>query len=333
MNKRRALLICHVGSEVGIGHLSRLLAVAETLRNDNKVIPEFLILGDVIRKDELARFKVHSFALVDDFVGSMDKTLINNEYAALIFDLYPNHNIDNLNELFRQLKQHDAHLIGVDGLLEHCDILDLIWVPAFNFDFSGHTDCNSVLKSGWDSFLIQKRLEHTEWSPGSKVLILTGGSDVSKLGETLPAQLDAVLGKDTDVHWVRGPFSGAPILPNKCRLLWTIHNAPEQLDELIVQSDYAMTVFGVSFFEVLQYGIPTVVFSPYGIKDNKELNALSKEGVAIVEGNSTRAINSLVELMNNEKLAREYSLNALRKMSINGVQNLCNEIYSLMGLK
>jgi spore coat polysaccharide biosynthesis predicted glycosyltransferase SpsG len=329
----RVLLVCHASSKIGMGHLSRLLALAETLRKDNKVIPEFLIFGDFIKKDDLRKFKVHSFSLVDDFFDTMDKTLINNEYAALIFDLYPNHSIDNLNESFKQLKRRDVHLIGIDALLEYCDILDLIWVPAFNFDFSGHTDCNSVLKSGWDSFLIQKRLEHTEWSPGSKVLILTGGSDVSKLGETLPAQLDAVLGKDTDVHWVRGPFSGAPILPNKCRLNWTTHNAPEQLDELIVQSDYVMTVFGVSFFEVLQYGIPAVVFSPYGIKDNKELDALSKEGVAIVEANSTRAINGLVELMNNEKLAREYSLNALRKMSINGVQNLCNEIYSLMRLK
>ena len=76
--------------EIGMGHLSRLLALAETLRKDNKVIPEFLIFGDFIRKDELAKFKVHSFSLVDDFVGTMDKTLINNEYAALIFDLYPN---------------------------------------------------------------------------------------------------------------------------------------------------------------------------------------------------------------------------------------------------
>ncbi|MDA7563038.1 hypothetical protein OAI52_00635 [Gammaproteobacteria bacterium] len=327
------LLVCHVSAEIGIGHLSRLLAVAESLRNDNKIVPEFLILGDIFKKNELARFKVHSFALEDDFVDMINKTLINNEYAALVFDLYPNHNIDNLNELFRQLKQRDLHLIGIDGLLEHCDILDLIWVPAFNFDFSGHADCNSVLKSGWDSFLLQKRLAHTEWSPGSKVLILTGGSDISKLGETLPAQLDAVLGEVTDAHWVRGPFSDAPNLPKNSRLNWTIHNAPEQLDELIVQSDYVLTVFGVSFFEVLQYGIPTVVFSPYGIKDNKELDALSKEGVAIVEANSTCAINSLIELMNNEKLAREYSMNALRKMSINGAQNLCNEIYSTMSLK
>ena len=52
------LLICHVSSKIGMGHLSRLLALAETLRKNNKVIPEFLIFGDFIRKDELAKFKV-----------------------------------------------------------------------------------------------------------------------------------------------------------------------------------------------------------------------------------------------------------------------------------
>ena len=329
----RALLVCHVSSKIGFGHLSRLLALAEKLKKDNKVVPEFLIFGDFIKKDDLGKFKVHSFSLVDDFVGTIDKTLINNEYDVLIFDLYPNHNIDNLNDLFKQLKQCDVHLIGIDALIEHCDILDLIWVPSFNFDFSGHTDCNSVLKSGWDSFLIQKRLEPTEWSPGSKVLILSGGSDVAKLGKTLPVQLDEVLGKNTEVHWVRGPFSSAPILPNKCRLNWTIHDAPESLDDLIVQSDYVMTVFGVSFFEVLQYGIPTVVFSPYGIKDNKELDALSKEGVAMVASGYKTQVDCLVELMSNHELSKSYSLNALSKMSINGVERLSKEIYSLIGSK
>tara|TARA_B100000787_G_C16184663_1_gene293912 strand:+ start:1065 stop:2060 length:996 start_codon:yes stop_codon:yes gene_type:complete len=326
----RVLLVCYVSSKIGIGHLSRLLALAETLKKDNQVIPEFMIFGDLIKKGELEKFKVHSFSLEDDFVDTINKTLINNEYTVIIFDIYPNHNIDNLNELFKHLKQRDLNLISVDALIEYCDILDLIWVPSFNFDFGEHSDCNSVLKSGWDSFLIQKRLEHTEWSPGSKVLILTGGSDVSKLGKTLPTQLDEMLRKDTEVHWVRGPFSRAPNLPKSCRLNWTIHDVPKQLDELIVQSDYVMTVFGVSFFEVLQYGIPTVVFSPYGIKDNKELGALSKEGVAAVEANSGRAVNSLIELMNNDEIAQEYSINALKKMSINGVQTLCNEIYSLV---
>jgi spore coat polysaccharide biosynthesis predicted glycosyltransferase SpsG len=181
--------------------------------------------------------------------------------------------------------------------------------------------------------LIQKRLKHKDWTPGSKVLILTGGSDVANLGESLPAQLDGLLAKNTEIHWVRGPFSSAPNLPEKCRLNWVAHNAPDQLDELIVQSDYVMTVFGVSFFEVLQYGVPTVVFSPYSNKDNNELNALLEEGVALVVNNPKLAIEGLLELMNNDELAKEYSVNALKKMSINGVQNFSKEIYSLMELK
>jgi spore coat polysaccharide biosynthesis predicted glycosyltransferase SpsG len=327
------LLVCHVSPEIGIGHLSRLLALAEALRKDNNVIPEFLIFGDFIKKDELANFNVHAFSLADDFIATIENILEMNNFDAVIFDLYSRNNIDNLSELFIQLKRRNICLISIDSLIEHCNILDLIWIPSFNFDCVRYADCTSVLKSGWDSFLIQKRLRHKDWTPGSKVLILTGGSDVSKLGKTLPIQLDKLLGKNIEPHWVKGPFSNTPNLPKKCRLNWTIHDAPEYLDELIVQSDYVMTVFGVSFFEVLQYGIPTVVFSPYGNKDNNELDALLEEDVAMVVNSPELAINGLIELMDNDELAKEYSMNALKKMSINGVQNFSKEIYSLIGLK
>jgi len=320
-----------VSPEIGVGHLSRLLALAETLRKDNKIIPEFLIFGDFIKKDELANFNVHDFSLKDDFVVTIKNILKNNDFDVLVFDLYPKHGIDNLGELFIQLKQRNIHLIGVDSLIEHCNILDLIWIPSFNFDCGRYTDCTSVLKSGWDSFLIQKRLQHKVWTPGVKVLILTGGSDIANLGETFPTQLDVSLDRGIELHWVQGPFASSPNLPKKCRLNWIVHNAPEQLDELIVQSDYVMTVFGVSFFEVLQYGIPTVVFSPYGDKDNDELEVLSGEGVAMVVNDSKLAIKGLTELMNNDELAKKYSKNALKKMSTNGAKNLSKEIYSLIG--
>lgn len=327
------LLVCFVNAEIGVGHLSRLLAIAETLRKDNKVTPELLIFGELIKKDELSNFKVHIFSPRDNFVVTIENMLKENNFDALIFDLYPNHNINNLSRLFKQLKQRNISLIGIDSLLEHCNILDLIWIPSFNFDCGRYIDCTSLLRSGWDSFLIQKRLHNKDWTPGEKVLILTGGSDVSSLRENLPVQLDKLLAKNTQIHWVRGPFSSTPNLPKKCRLDWVVHNAPEQLDELIVQCDYVMTVFGVSFFEVLQYGIPTVVFSPYGTKDNSELKALSKESVAMVVNTPKLAIEGLVELMSNDELSKVYSMNALKKMAINGVHNFSKEIYSLIGLK
>jgi len=328
-----ALLVCHVSPEIGLGHLSRLLALADTLRKDNIVIPEFLIFGDLIKKNELDNFNVHAYSLVDDFVATIENIVEINNFDVLILDLHTEHSIDNLGELFIHLKRRNIRVIGIDSLIEHCNILDLIWIPSFNFDSGRYTGCTSVLKSGWDSFLIQKRLQHENWSPGSKVLVLTGGSDVANLGESLPAELDKLLDMNIELHWVKGPFSSAPNLPKKCRLNWVVHNAPEQLDELIVQSNYVMTVFGVSFFEVLQYGIPTVVFSPYGEKDNDELGALSEEGVAMVANNPKHGTDGLIELMNNDELAKEFSMNALKKMSINGATNLSKEIYSLIGLK
>jgi spore coat polysaccharide biosynthesis predicted glycosyltransferase SpsG len=330
MNKPRILLVCYVGVNIGLGHLSRLLALADVLRKERKVQPEFLIFGDFIKKNELSNFNVHTFLLSDDFIDTIKNILETDNYDAVVLDLFPNHNIDNLGGLFIQLKRSNICLISIDSLIEHCNILDLIWIPSFNFDCSKYTNCNSILKSGWDSFLIQKRFQHKGWTPGSKVLVLTGGSDVSNLGKTLPAQLDKLLDKNIELHWVKGPFSVAPKLPKQCRLNWTVHDSPEYLDELIVQIDYVMTVFGVSFFEVLQYGIPTVVFSPYGIKDSNELNALSEEGVSVVVNNSKLAINGLIELMNNDELAKQYSVNALKKMSINGTKNLSKEIYSLV---
>lgn len=327
---QKVLLVCFVSAKVGLGHLSRLLALAQNLKKDKKVIPEFLIFGELIQKDELDSFVVHNFPVGNDFTQTIQDLLEDNNFKAIVIDVYQNYNISNLHDLFKQLKQQNIFLISIDSLIEHCDILDLIWIPSFNFDITKYTNCKSLLRSGWGSYLIQKRLNNKEWKPGSKILVLTGGSDISNLGNTLPTQIDQILDKNSEVHWVKGPLSANPKLPEKQKLKWIFHDAPQQLDEIIVQSNYVLTVYGVSFFEVLQYGVPTVVFSPYDKKDNINLEILSKEDVAIVTYNSESAINEISNLMNDEELANKLSVNALKKMSINGSQQLSMEIYSLL---
>jgi UDP-N-acetylglucosamine:LPS N-acetylglucosamine transferase len=104
----------------------------------------------------------------------------------------------------------------------------------------------------------------------------------------------------------------------------------ESLDELIVNCNYALSVFGVSFFELLQYGIPTVVFSPYDGKDEIELLELSKEKIAIVSKNNETAVKDLFYLMQNEKLAISLSQKAMSKLSVNGALNLANKIVSFL---
>jgi spore coat polysaccharide biosynthesis predicted glycosyltransferase SpsG len=325
------LLICYVNSEIGLGHLSRLLAVAESLRNEKYLAPEFLIFGDYIEKKELLKFKVHNVPITDTFSIKVKNILKFNSYKAIIFDLYPAHNIVNFDKLCKEIKRNKILLISIDSLFEYSDILDFIWVPSTNFNDKKYQKISKKIKTGWDSLLIQKRLAQKEWVPGKNLLVLTGGSDFYQLGNTLPTQLDSSLDNDVQVHWVKGPFSNYPVMPKECRLNWNIHNNPEYLDDLIVQSNYVMTVFGVSFFEVLQYGIPTVVFSPNMSKDSMDLVAIEKEGVALVSKNIQIAIRDIIELMNNNELSEIYSSQALKKMSINGAQNFSKEIYNLLG--
>ena len=143
--------------------------------------------------------------------------------------------------------------------------------------------------------------------------------------------MDKNLDEGVIVNWVRGPFSKEPTLPKQSRLNWNLHHAPDCLDELIVNCDYALTVFGISFFELLQYGIPTVVFSPYSDKSNKDLEALKNEEVALVADNYKSGTKKLFDLMNDNKLAKKCSSNSLQKMSVNGTESLAKEIYSLVG--
>lgn len=326
----KILLVCYVSSKLGLGHLSRLLALAQNLKKDKNAVPEFLIFGDLIKKDELNSFVVHNFSVENDFTQTIQGLLKDNNFKAIVIDVYQNHNISNLQNLLTQLKKQNIFIISIDSLIEYCDILDLIWIPSFNFDNTKYINCKSLLRSGWDSYLIQKRLNNKQWKPGLKILVLTGGSDISNLGKTLPTQLDQILDKNSEVHWVKGPLSDDPILPEKSKLKWVLHDAPQQLDELIVDSNYALAVFGVSFFEVLQYGIPTVAFSPYDNKDDTDLAALSKEDVALVAYNLKSAIKELLKLIIDEKLAKKISINALKKMSINGSEKLSKEIHLLL---
>ncbi len=331
MEKRIILLVCHASSSVGLGHLSRLLALAKFLKVNNNYQVEFLIFGEDFKKAELKYYKTYQFSASSDFINSSKQIIEQVSPSMVIFDLYPKLLPPNLEKFFEWTRSKDIRLIGIDSLFSYTPFLDHVWIPSFDSNLAKKSVLRDKLTSGWDSILLQKRLQTKKWKPGFRVLILTGGSDATGLGETLPTLLDDMLKEDTVLDWVKGPFSSDPLLPSKCKLNWNIHISPPHLDELIVQSNYVLTVFGLSFFEVLQYGIPSVVFSPYGKKDDNEMKSLAKEGVSLVSWNSIHAVEQLVELMKNDSLAQDYSDNSLVKMSTNGVKKLSSKIQLLLG--
>jgi spore coat polysaccharide biosynthesis predicted glycosyltransferase SpsG len=323
---KQVLLVCHAAPTTGLGHLSRLLALAQALKKNEKLNVEFLIFGELVEKTELKEYRVNYKSLSDDFIIAVKEIAVNIGTNVVVFDLYPQAIPDNIEYLFGWLTERDVSLVGIDSLIEYCNTIDLLWFPSFYFNSEAYDNCKATIKSGWDSFLIQKRLPNRKWCTGANVLVLTGGCDTTNLFKTLPRQLDKSLEEDVSLHWVQGPFSSPPHLPNKQQLNWEIHKAPNRLDDLIVQSNYVLTVFGVTFFEVLQYGIPSVVFSPYGENDNEEMIALERENVACVSVDVENAVQDLERLMRHDLLAKNFNKLALEKMAVNGTHQLANSI-------
>ena len=328
VNRPHVLLVCYAEPHIGLGHLSRLLALAQALMKTDKVQVEFLVFGESVNKAGLNDFKTHFIPASTEFLSGVTRFL-TQETTCTVFDLYAIDKIQNLKPLFVELKAQNISIINIDCLTQYVDLIDIIWIPSFYFKVNQVLDDPDKIKYGWDCYLIQKNLVTPKWKSGENVLVLTGGSDITHLGQNLPDKIDKLLKSGTHVHWIKGPFARPPKIPNHSRLKWTVYNAPERLDEYIVQSHYVLTVFGVSFFEVLQYGIPTVVFTPYEHQTSEEMLALAKENVAMVSKNDNTALNDLIELMNNNDIALTYSENALKKLSVNGSKQLSELVCSL----
>lgn len=324
------LVVCHAGASTGLGHLSRMLALIAALRTRGVTDLRMLVIGEEIKLSGLEavphRIAAPDAHLADDVLLEIDAV----SPSVVVFDLYPGRVEDGLNSMLKILAERGIRLVGVDSLRSSCSVLDLVWIPSFHVAPSELLACPGKLKFGWDTFLIRKRITDRKWRPGNRVLALTGGSDATGQGATLPGLLDRSLSAGTEVHWVRGPFSPAPLLPPSSRLKWLVHDAPNGLDELIVASDYVITVFGVSFFEAANYGIPTVVFSPYGEKDSVELGALRAERMCEVAANGEAAVERLVTLMADPETAACYSTSCKRLLAVDGAGNLAEHIHSLI---
>jgi len=313
-----ALLVCHAGKGMGLGHLTRSLVVARSISQELGFGVRLLIQGDSVQRADLAEFDHQFLGIDEDLVESILQWARQIDAQIVILDLHPRLIPEDIESLLRILRQSGRKTIGVDSLVNHRSILDLVFMPSFCFSHSGSFTGKSPILYGWDCYLLNVKRQSMEWKHGMQVLALTGGSDATDLGKTLPIMLNDALPGSTELHWVTGPYAPQPVKLESPRISMVNHQSPSGLDDLMINSNYAVTVFGVSFFELLYYGVPTVVFSPYGNKDDAELTAIASEGVALVAWDEVEAVAKLKELMADDKLAASLSFCARQKLSVPG---------------
>jgi spore coat polysaccharide biosynthesis predicted glycosyltransferase SpsG len=322
----KILCVCHAGTGVGLGHISRALVAAKALQQEFGADIQLLIQGDLDISYALSGVP-HQFVGFDQSLSACIEDINHREGLEIVlFDLHPQRIPLDFDSLLNRLRASACHLVAVDGLLRYRPKLDLIFIPSFLFAPPADMSDGAPIVYGWDCFLLNIKETPRDWRVGRKVLALTGGSDATHLGESWPDLLNRSLPTNVELHWVTGPFSSKPNLPVRQRIRIIEHVAPAGLGRLMQQANYAVTVFGVSFFELLYLGVPTVVFSPYSGKDSAELSAIEASGVALVAADEREATDRLVDLLTRDYLAQQLSERARTALGKSGAQRLCSEI-------
>jgi spore coat polysaccharide biosynthesis predicted glycosyltransferase SpsG len=319
------LLVCHASPAVGLGHLSRMLALARAMRGTG-IACCLLVCGEAPARKELEEFP-HRFVAEE---SNLCLEILRAGAEAVVFDLHPKRIPNDLPPILDELGYRGVRRIAVDGMLDQTGRLDLVWIPSFHLPLDRRQGLQAPIRYGWGCYLIRRHPSPPTWQPGRRVLVLTGGGDTAGLGLSLPRLLDSALPEDAEICWVRGPFAGQPEIPSTPRLGWAVEQAPEGLGDLLAESHYVLTVYGVSLFESLQCGRPTVVFSPYGEKDNAELAKLREEDVAAVAADAEAAVRELARLMGDHPRARHLATAARNRMARDGAAALAAEIAALL---
>lgn len=325
------LLVTQCGRNIGLGHLMRMMVLAHTLQDSHSAGVRLLIQGEKISHPQLDLLPCRYIRERESLTKVMEEELRIKSADVMVFDLAPSWVPDNLETFLNELRQQGTTLIGVDGLFECVDELDLIYVPSFYLapQFQSLEEQGKV-SYGWQNYLLPHKQEYSPWHDGNKLLVLTGGSDTRNLGELWPTMLDEHLPKDTEIHWVQGPFANIPNIPKNPRLNWVCHYSPDNLKFLMADTSYALALHGVSFFELLQLGIPVVTLSP-GPHSTDEMNALAAEKVAVVTDSPDAAVNAINELMLDTHRAQQLANNAWTKMSqSDGGNELADKIMELV---
>lgn len=326
-----ALLVCQAGGDVGLGHLTRMLSLARALQDRAYAGATVLIHGEPAQRVEL-ELVAHAYVpFAEDLVAAVCTRAEKQRFDVVVFDLCPRYLPKQTEVLLQHLQKCGARLIAVDGLMDFGKLLDLIHIPSFFLSADKSVARDAPISYGWGNYLLTKmRQSRSSTSASRRVLVLTGGGDSGRLGDTLPGAMDEKLEPRAEIEWVRGPYAAQPQVPAQARLCWRVHSAPSDLNGLMGAAGFALTVYGVSLFELLQRGVPTVVLPVSDPAMRPELDALRRERVALVADTVAEALQMLGKLMRDVPLSRELSQRAREKVDGAGASRLAERIAELV---
>ncbi len=326
------LFACHAGKGIGLGHYIRTLVAASAINNFPNIEVDLVVIGQDPDSNFSKGLHVEFFPDVDQSNTTLIRILQSKKYEVACFDFYNPIIDENFQVVINEARKQNCKLIAIDKLKNFENKIDLLFIPSFlePYQFK-NLSSNVKVVFGWDCFLLNVDHKKIDRPSSNRILILTGGSDATNLGQIWPAVLNKLLPSGIIVDWVTGPFAHKPEIPRESSVQFIEHKAPAGLTSLMNQSTIASTVYGISFYELIALGIPTVVFSPYE-ENYKELNQVKELGIALVATDHVEASLMLKDLLDNPPLRRELSEKASQVLQYYSGERFAEEFNLLLSV-
>ncbi len=325
----RVLVVTQCGEQVGLGHLTRSGVVVRCLQEQQAAAVTLLVQGEKVESSATQLLSKTTLGWDESLPDKITKWHETHPVDVVIFDLALIDNAADFSKMLHSLGDKTVR-VAIDGLFEFAAHLEYIHVPSFYLspEISQKTD-PAKISYGWDHYLLPNVAETTPCQPGKRLLVMTGGSDSGALGEQWPALLDEQLTESMEIIWIKGPFAPQPNLSAGSHHQWQVLENPAELLSLMASCHYALCVYGVSLFELLQRGGPTVVL---GVGEKpQEMAALIKADVATVTRSPDEAVHSLQRLVGSPERLEHYRHHAQRLMGReSGVSKLASHLQILL---
>lgn len=281
---------CDGGGLLGYGHVVRCIAVGRVLRDRFGFGVTFAMRADIsdeycVERVEEAGFPVARFdgeCKEDDWL----ELLVDEKKAVgLIADVRTDLSRASLREIGRQ-----CHVSVIDDGSERRCSADLAFYPPVpqvaDLDWS---ESDTEVLTGWQWVILSEgvvghgrrsrnavhdhttRLSHEVRADGVGLLngiVMTGGSDPHRLAVPIAKEVAAVLSSMTDeeAEKYRFKFALGPgvadveeVAKQICDLSgrFEVVRQPDDLPDIMSKSDFAISCFGVTAYELAYFGVPT----------------------------------------------------------------------------
>ena len=319
---------------IGIGHLMRCIALSEELIKRGNICSFVTKIDDIslikkIKENNINIKYIDSNATLDDDKNQLLKYCRNNNINWIITDSY------NINSKYlKEMKKNGFKVLSIDDTAQIHYYSDIVLNQNIGSDkliFSAEKYSKFLLGPKYAMLRndLLRRHEKIDRENIEKLLIMFGGSDNDNLTLKIIDLLKS-FSKKIDFSVIIGPlnpfYNDIEKYIKKENLKIKLIKSPENIVDLYLDTDIAISAGGTTCYELAYFGIPNIIIT---IADNQFKNAseLDKQKVSIYLGKKEeikpkQLKNKFNELVNNLPLSKNLSRNGKKMVDGKGKERI-----------